>query len=79
MSKKTAIEQYNFSLSAGKMFLIGQLELYKIEFTETGNNDYLKVMNDFNETIKLLETMDGEILRLSKHCRRLYNENKQLK
>ncbi len=35
-------------------FLYGQLELYKIEFSNTGNNKYLEVMNELNKTINHL-------------------------
>jgi hypothetical protein len=55
-----------------KAFLLGQLELYKIEFSETGNNKYLQVMNDLNKTIKVINTMDSVIQKLA-------IENKTLK
>ncbi len=47
-------------------FLYGQLELYKIEFSETGDNKYLEVMNNFNKTLNTLKKMDELIQRLSK-------------
>ena len=37
-----------------KAFLLGQLELYKIQFAETGNNKYLEVMNELHKTIEVM-------------------------
>ena len=53
-------------------FLEGQLELYKIEFSETGNNKYLDVMNRLNITLETINKMDEIIQKLS-------IENKELK
>lgn len=38
-----------------RAFLFAQLELYKIQFTNTGYNKYLEVMNEINKTIKFLD------------------------
>ena len=53
-------------------FLQGQLELYKIEFSETGNTKYLEVMNQFDATLKCFRHMKNNLEKLS-------NENEQLK
>ena len=53
-------------------FLQGQLELYKIEFSNTGHNKYLEVMNQFDATLKCFRHMKSSIEMLAK-------ENKQLK
>lgn len=53
-------------------FLQGQLELYKIKFSETGNNKYLEVMNQFDSTLKCFRHM-------KKNLTELYKENKKLK
>jgi hypothetical protein len=53
-------------------FLQGQLELYKIEFSNTGNTKYLEVMNQFDSTLKCFRHMKSSIEKLS-------IENKQLK
>lgn len=37
-------------------FLYGQLELYKIEFANTGNNKYLDVMNELHKTINFIKS-----------------------
>ena len=55
-----------------KSFINGQLELYKIEFSETGNNKYLDVMNRLNITLETINKMDEIIQKLS-------IENKELK
>jgi hypothetical protein len=79
MSKEKAIEGYKLAVNSAMNFLNGQLELYKIEFVDTGDNKYLEVMNNINSTFKLIGNMDFEIKRLSKECRRLEKENKELK
>lgn len=38
-----------------KAFLLGQLELYKIQFAKTGDNKYLEVMNELNKTIEVMK------------------------
>ena len=61
-------------------FLQGQLELYKIEFSETGNNKYLEVMMQFDSTLKCFRHMKSIIEKLSKQNQelkqRLETENK---
>tara|TARA_R110001606_G_scaffold91591_1_gene204229 strand:+ start:3814 stop:4041 length:228 start_codon:yes stop_codon:yes gene_type:complete len=46
-------------------FLQGQLELYKIEFSNTGNTKYLEVMNQFDATLKCFRHMKEIINKLS--------------
>jgi hypothetical protein len=53
-------------------FLQGQLELYKIKFTDTGDTKYLEVMNQFDVTLKCFRHMRNKI-------EVLYKENKELK
>ena len=53
----TSIEKLDIKILNAKNFLHGQLELYKVEFSETGNNDYLDVMNSLNETIKVIQLL----------------------
>jgi hypothetical protein len=48
-------------------FLYGQLELYKIEFSQTNDNNYLEVMNNINKTINIIKRMDSTISKLSKN------------
>ena len=71
MDKRKAKENYTHSVNEAMNFLNGQLELYKIEFINTGDNKYLQVMNDLNSTFKLIGNMDFEIKRLSKECHKL--------
>jgi hypothetical protein len=52
-------------------FLMGQLELYKIEFSETGDNECLEVMNQLNATLKTFRHMRDKITEL-------YLENQKL-
>lgn len=54
-----------------KSFLFGQIEAYKKEFSETGNNKYLEVMNELNRTIKVINHMDLTISRLALENREL--------
>ena len=49
---------YHDEYSSRLGFLNSQLELYKIEFSETDNNKYLEVMNELNKTIKFLKKCD---------------------
>ena len=77
--KQKAIDGYKLSLSMGMNFLMEQLELYKEQFAESGDNKYLKTMNDMYSCYKLVVNMDYEIKRLSKECRRLTKENTELK
>jgi hypothetical protein len=53
-------------------FLTGQSELYKIKFSETGDNKYLEKMNQFHVTVKCFRHMREKIIEL-------YKENKELK
>ena len=55
---------YLIEKQLAESFLHGQIELYKIEFAETGNNKYLKVMNDLNRTINTFKKMDLAINKL---------------
>tara|TARA_R100000655_G_scaffold34045_2_gene66689 strand:+ start:159 stop:356 length:198 start_codon:yes stop_codon:yes gene_type:complete len=55
---------YLIEKQLAESFLYGQIELYKIEFAETGNNKYLKVMNDLNRTINTFKKMDLAINKL---------------
>ena len=56
--------RYIIRVANAKNFILGQLELYKIEFSETSNNKYLDVMNDLNETLETIERMDKLIHKL---------------
>jgi hypothetical protein len=42
------------------------LELYKIEFADTGNNRYLEVMNQLNATLMSFKHMRETIDRLAR-------------
>jgi len=66
------MNKYLQEVQEAKSFLYGQIELYKIEFSETGNNKYLDVMNKIYKVGKTIKKMDELILHLHK-------ENKQLK
>ena len=55
---------YLIEKQLAEYFLYGQLELYKIEFSNTGNNKYLEVMNDLNRTINTFKKMDEAINKL---------------
>ena len=77
MDKRT--ERYKIAVINVSNFLLGQLELYKIEFSETSNNKYLKVMNELHGAYKLVLNMDYEIKRISKLNAKLRIENDKLK
>ena len=62
---------YLLEIQEAKSFLYAQLELYKIEFANTGNNKYLEVMNQLNKTANTLNKMDNAVIRLSKENREL--------
>jgi len=55
-------------------FLQGQLELYKIEFAETGNTKYLEVMNQFDATLKCFRYMKNNLDKLAKQNEELKKE-----
>jgi len=63
--------RYSLAVVNAKNFLQGQLTLYKIEFSETDNNKYLEVMNEFNTTLETIIRMDNAIRRLTKQNREL--------
>ena len=63
--------RYSLAVANAKNFLQGQLTLYKIEFSETDNNKYLEVMNEFNTTLETIIRMDNAIRRLTKQNREL--------
>ena len=63
--------RYLVRVTNSKNFLQGQLELYKIEFSETGNNKYLEVMNELNKTLETVIRMDKVICRLIIENRKL--------
>lgn len=77
--KQKAVDGYKTSLLLATTFLYGQLEVYKAKFTDSGNNKYLDIMNNMHSCYKMVLNMDYEIRRLSKECRRLDKENKELK
>lgn len=60
------------NIALAKKIVQGQLELYKIEYAETNNDNYLHVMLDLRRTLEVLKSMDSAITKLSK-------ENKELK
>lgn len=72
MPKET---NYYIRYKLAESFILGQLELYKIQFAETSNNDYLHVMNELNETLETIKGMDRIVQRLSKENKKLRNEN----
>jgi len=57
---------YTVSVQNVQSFLMGQLELYKIEFIQTSDNKYLEVMNNINITNETIKKMDNTIRRLTK-------------
>jgi hypothetical protein len=65
---------YTVEIQNAQHIIMGQLELYKIEFAETGDNRYLQVMNDLNKTQETIRRMDKVIRRLSKENRQLKNK-----
>lgn len=66
------MDKYLLDVQEAKAFLYGQLELYKIKFSETGDNKYLDVMNKLNKVGVTIKKMDETILHL-------FKENKELK
>ena len=38
-------------------WLQGRLELYKIKFSETNNNNYLNTMNNYNELLNAMRAL----------------------
>tara|TARA_R110002167_G_scaffold320694_1_gene526537 strand:+ start:617 stop:838 length:222 start_codon:yes stop_codon:yes gene_type:complete len=63
--KNNGVSDYLGSI-INESFLQGQLELYKREFAETGNNRYLEVMNQLNATIITFRHMRETIDRLAR-------------
>jgi hypothetical protein len=50
-----------------KAFLLGQIELYKIQFAETGDNKYLEVMNELNKTIEVMKFFESALKHRNKN------------
>jgi hypothetical protein len=57
---------FELRIQNAKLFLGGQLALYKIEFVKEGNNKYLKVMDELNDTIEVLNTLDEHCIKLKR-------------
>ena len=57
-------DKYLTEVQELKCFLLGQIELYKIEFSETQNNKYLDVMNKLNKCTETVNKMDDLINHL---------------
>ena len=66
MMKHRFKDKYLIEVQELKCFLLGQIELYKIEFTETQNNKYLDVMNKLNKCTETVNKMDELINYLIK-------------
>jgi hypothetical protein len=47
-------------------FLQGQLELYKIEFANTGDNKYIATMNDIKKSIEVIDFLDRALMYRTK-------------
>ena len=77
MKKKS--NKYTLCVLETKNFLFGQIELYKIQFSETSNNGYLEVMNSLNNSLDTVQRMSNAIDRLAKQNTRLKRENSLLK
>jgi hypothetical protein len=63
--------RYEVRVANSKVFLQGQLTLYKIKFSETDNNKYLQVMNEISETLDTVMRMDNLVRRVLKKNREL--------
>ena len=50
------MSHFDLEHNARLTFLYGQLELYKIEFANSGNNKYLEVMNEMHKTINFIKS-----------------------
>jgi len=61
----------NLQIINAKTFLTGQLELYKIEFVETNDNNYLEVMNSFNNALNTVKYLEDRVNELVKEKREL--------
>ncbi len=72
-------QNYLVSVQLAKSFLYGQLELYKIEFVRTENNNFLEVMNNINHTGKTIKYMDEVITRQSKEILKLKKQIETIK
>ena len=55
-------------------FLFGQLELYKIQFSETNDNKYLEVMNDLNKAITTFRALYNTVDKLNKELTIIKNK-----
>lgn len=64
MKKHHFKDKYLIEVQELKCFLLGQIELYKIEFSETQNNKYLDVMNKLNKCTETVNKMDDLINHL---------------
>lgn len=62
-----------------KSFLKGQLELYKIEYSETGKDDYFHIMSELKNAIDCVGKLTERLRTLIINNNALEEENKKLK
>jgi len=58
---------FKLRITNAKAFLEGQLTLHKIEYAETENEQNLKAMDEFNDVIEV-------IITLEEYCRKIHKE-----
>ena len=72
ITKKPPSDMREMKIRLAKSWLYGRITLYKIKFAETDNNEYLNIMNNYNEVINHIKFLEEDY-------RRIYKENIELK
>lgn len=64
-------EQIDIKITNRINFLLGQVELHKIQFAETGDKLHLEAMKEFQYGANLIDFLRGNLYSLSKENREL--------
>jgi len=71
MSKLTFSQQVDIKIKSRINFLLGQAELHKIAFAETGDKSHLEAMKEFQHGANLIDFLQKNSHAISKENRRL--------
>lgn len=66
----TNSDTIQLKINEAKTFMVGQIELYKLQFVETHDSKYLEVMNDLNKTLQLIIFLEKNSIEISKQLKK---------
>lgn len=72
--KLTFSEKVDLKITNRINFLLGQAELHKIAYADTGDEKHLEAMKEFQYGVNLLEFLRGNSIALSKELNKIKNE-----